>query len=272
MLFYPIIYFEFMKVFLSESINDYTTYTFNYAAYCIKESQDELPQIYAKGFLPYSNNIEILPEVYYLCRSLRVDTNRFQDSSENRRVDRKLTELDIQVRAIAKSDFDLEDAQFQNFCFKYAAERFSNNAMNASRLSYILNRPSASHLIEFTSKGKLVGYVWAVIEGTMLHYWYAFFDTQYLGVYPIGKWMMWRTIKWAKEEGLEHVYLGTCYGEKSLYKVRDFKGLAFFNGSIWDTDTKRLKQLCKTDQETRTSDLFKQESDPNAFLEGILND
>lgn len=259
-----------MKVFFSESSTDYSTYTFNYAAYCIKENQEELPQIYAKGFLPYSNNLEIEPEVYYFCRSLRVDLERFQDSSENRRVDRKLVDLDIQVRAIPKSTFDLENTQFQEFCFAYAMQRFSNNAMNAERLRYILNRPSASHLLEFTTNGKLVGYVWAVIEGDMLHYWYAFFDTEYLGKYPIGKWMMWRSIKWAKEEGLRYIYLGTCYGEKSLYKARDFKGLEFFNGSYWDTDVKRLKQLCKTDKESRSSDLFKQEPAPNIFLDNIL--
>ena len=261
-----------MKLFFSESINDYSTYTFNYAAYCIKEKQEELPQIYTKGFLPYSNNPHIEAEIYYFCRSLRVDTARFQDSSENRRVARKLLDLDIQVRAISKTDFDLKSPAFQDFCFAYAAERFSNNAMNTERLDYILNRPSASHLIEFTSKGELLGYVWAVIEGDMLHYWYAFFDTKYLGTYPVGKWMMWRTIKWAKEMDLRHVYLGTCYGEKSLYKVRDFKGLEFFDGSTWNTDMKRLKTLCKTDSAVRSSDLFKQEADPNAFLEQILKE
>lgn len=260
-----------MKIFLSESITDYNTYTFNYAAYCIKESQVELPDIYAKGFLPYSNNIEIEPEIYYLCRSLRVDLATFVDSSENRRVNRKMEDFDIQIRAIPKADFDLESSAFQQFCFKYAAERFSNNAMSQERLDYILNRPSATHVIEYTSKGELLGYIWAVIEGSMLHYWYAFFETKYLQSHPIGKWMMWRTIRWAKETGLSHIYLGTCYGTKSLYKVRDFKALEYFNGSFWSKDTKYLKQLCKTDAEERNADLFKQHENPNTFLQDILN-
>ena len=75
-----------MKIFRSESFVDYKTYTFNYATYCIKEDQSELPEIYAQGFLPYSNNINLQEETYYLARSLRVDLSAFKESSENRRV------------------------------------------------------------------------------------------------------------------------------------------------------------------------------------------
>ena len=56
------------------------------------------------------------------------------------------------------------------------------------------------------------------------------------------------------------VYLGTCYGEKSLYKVRDFKGLSYFDGNQWDNDVKTLKSKCKSDQEFIT-DEFKQDTD-----------
>ena len=52
----------------------------------------------------------------------------------------------------------------------------------------------------------------------------------------------------AKKIGKKYIYLGTCYGEKALYKVRDFKGIEFYDGNKWIKDNKILKDLCKSDQ------------------------
>jgi len=258
-----------MKIFFSESQNDYSTYTFSYAVYAVKEQAEELPAIYDKGFLPYTSNPQIEPEIYYLCRSLRVDLERFKDTSENRRVNRKVEELHVEMDVLAKADFDWEKDAFFDFCVSYAADRFSNNAMDAHRFRYIMKRESASHIFRFKTDDKLLGYVLAVVRGNMLHYWYALFDTDYMESHSIGKWMMWRVIHWAKEQGLAHVYLGTCYGRHSLYKVRDHKGLAFFDGKGWNENAKQLKQLCKTDSEARSSDLFKQSEEPNTWLKQL---
>ncbi|MGK0357470.1 MAG: arginine-tRNA-protein transferase, partial [Spirosomataceae bacterium] len=72
-----------MKIFLSENTVDYKSYTFNYAKYCVMESIDELTDVYENGFLPYSGDLRINKEIFYLARSLRVDIDRFKDSSEN---------------------------------------------------------------------------------------------------------------------------------------------------------------------------------------------
>ena len=50
-----------------------------------------------------------------------------------------------------------------------------------------------------------------------------------------------------KKLGKKYIYLGTCYGEKALYKVRDFKGIEFYDGNKWMKDNKILKDLCKSD-------------------------
>ena len=66
-----------MKIFFSENNVDYGTYTFNYAIYAQKESMAELTEIYDKGFLPYTGNINIESDLFYLARSLRVDLQNF---------------------------------------------------------------------------------------------------------------------------------------------------------------------------------------------------
>ncbi|MEM1123034.1 MAG: GNAT family N-acetyltransferase, partial [Bacteroidota bacterium] len=218
-----------MKIFFSENQPDYSTYTFNYAIYCIKESQNELPTIYNKGFLPYTGNLKIEADIFYLARSLRVNLAEFSDTSENRRINRKMEELAIEVKVHKKADFDTSAPTFFNFCLNYAADRFSGNAMTAKRLKYVLGKETGSHILSFHSNEKIMGYILAGIEGNAFQYWYAFFDQAYMRSHSLGKWMMWRTIHWAKDNGLAYVYLGTCYGKHSLYKVRDHKGLEFFD-------------------------------------------
>jgi len=247
-----------MKIFKSESFVDYSSYTFNYAIYCIKESQKEIPEIYEKGFLPYSNNTNLDQETYYLARSLRVEIKDFTPSSENRRVEKKIAPLRPDFNLIALEDFDINEIGFQNFCMDFATKRFSE-AISRERLNYILNTKSISHIFEFLLEDKKVGYVISIIENGTLHYWFAFFSLEYQE-YSLGKWIMQSVIQWAANNKLDYVYLGTCYGEKSLYKVRDFKGLSFFDGNKWNKDVKFLKIKCKTDSEFIHDD-FKQDSD-----------
>lgn len=248
-----------MHVFYSEYIRDYSHYTFGYAIYCRMDQRQEMPAIYDQGFLPYSANINLKDSIYYLCRSLRVQLQDYQSSSENRRTDRKLAPLNptmtiIPIEAIR------ENPEFQEFCLDYASVRFKHNAMNAERLSYIFHHPISSHVFVFQYGEKTLGYVLAGIEDSMLHYWFSFFDSDLMETYPVGKWMMWKVVDWAKENNLDHVYLGTCYGSNALYKVRDFKGLAFYDGAGWNKDMNLLKSWCKTDEDPVQKDRFKLEA------------
>ena len=244
-----------MKIFRSESLVDYRTYTFNYAVYCRQDEPVETDEIYRQGFLPYSNSLELSQPHHYLARSLRVVLDNFVPTSENRRIDKKMAELQPEITVWQKSDFDNNEA-FLKFCLDYAAVRF-DGTMPAERFDYIYNWDYLSHIFEFKGvDNNVLGYVFAVITDNILHYWFSFYDLQHSRL-GLGKWMMYKTISWAKENGLKEVYLGTCYGTKAMYKMRDFKGLEFFNGNEWTADMKQLKQKCKTDDNFVTDD-FKQ--------------
>lgn len=258
-----------MKIFLSENTVDYTTYTFNYAIYCVKESMGELSDIYEKGFLPYSADLRIEKDIFYLARSLRVDTERFEDSSENRRINRAVAPLGVELEVIPKDKFNLQDPNFKAFCERYINERIGDDNMSTERLDYILSREIGTHIFRFYNIEKELGYVFGVMNNDMLHYWFAFFDTEYMRSHSLGKWIMWRTIRWAADNNKKHVYLGTAYKNSALYKIRDHKGLAFYDGSGWNTDVNLLKNWCKTDEEPKPSDRFKTLELPNEFIDKL---
>jgi len=243
-----------MKIFRSESLVDYTTYTFNYAIYCRQDNADETTAVYRQGFLPYSNSLQLETPHHYLARSLRAELDKFTPTSENRRVEKKMAELAPRLEVIDKKDFR-RDKAFDKFCLDYAGVRFGG-AFTPERFQYVYNWKYFNKIFRFTSQnGDLLGYVFAVMNDEILHYWFSFYDLKHSRL-GLGKWMMYSVITWAKEKGLQEVYLGTCYGQKAMYKMRDFKGLSFFDGNAWNPDMKLLKAKCKSD-DSFTADDFK---------------
>ena len=246
-----------MRILFSEYQTDYASYTFSYAVYCQQEATHEVPDIYDQGFLPYTGDLSLAENYFYLARSLRVDLRRFASLSENRRVDRKIQPLAIEMNVIERTAFDVTDEAFVQFCQSYAEERFAGGSMSSARLSYVFRRNLITHVFRFTTPGKTYGYVLAVVAEGMLHYWFSFYDTNYMRSHSLGKWMMWKVIDWAQQQKLTYAYIGTCYRQKSLYKVRDHKGAEFFDGQGWNADVSFLKTLCQRDEEAKTTDMLK---------------
>src|ERR1700722_3281675 len=197
-----------MKVFFSEYDAVYASYTFSYAVYCIPETPDELTQVYQKGFLPYSGNPALPNAIFYLARSVRMELSRFTDCSENRRVDRKARRLGIDMVVRPKPSFCIDDERFLDFCLNYADARFAPGAMDKTRLQYVLNNEFLSHIFVFSHANRHLGYILSIVGEATMHYWFAFYDAALMRSVSLGKWMMWRAIHWAKEVGMENIYLG----------------------------------------------------------------
>lgn len=264
-----------MKTFRSEFINEYSTYTFSYADYAIMESAEDFKRIYASGYLPYSADLELKYPLFYLARSLRVDTNIFTDSSENRRIDRKAQIYTPKINKTGILKFNTDEERFFDFCYNYAKQRFSQGAISRERLKYIFNIGVATDIFEIKFHGFQfpVAYVLAVCNEDLLHFWFSFYDLELSEQFPLGKWVMWRLIKYAKDAGIPYIYLGTTYMTKSLYKVRDFNGLEFFDGSGWNNDIELLKKKIKNDDNSShiSNDEFKTMINKNEFISNLIS-
>lgn len=259
-----------MKFFLSEYRHDYSSYTFGYTIYAICESRGDLEFIYSNGFLPYTGNLEIKSDIFYKSRGIRIKLDNFSDTSENRRVQRKISPLPIIESVIPVEAFDhWED--FFDFAATYSNARIGDHKMPLERIKYICSRLYLTHIIQFTLDDKVIGYVLAVISDTFVHYWFSFYDTSFLEQsIPLGKWLMWKCIHLAKEMDKSYIYLGNGYKKSSLYKTRDFKGVQYFNGNLWSDDLKKLFLLVAQDEELKPLDQFKLEGDWNQQIESLF--
>ena len=261
-----------MKLFFSPCPPGYTTYTFPYGIYAIPQHNSELSELYNSSFLPYTGDTNLKYPVFYKARSLRVALEKFSDSSENRRIARKFDDMNFRIEELG-NEFQ-GDGEFKNFAIDYAEKRFKGGQMDAERLDYVLSRTYLTHVYRFLLNEKCVAYLLAVENKSIFHYWFCFFDLEIAAEMPLGKYLMWKGIHIAKDKGCSYVYLGTCYGNRSLYKARDFKGVEFHDGNFWSSDLNKLKLLCKTDEDVENhliADEFKLSEDPNKLVETILS-
>ena len=173
---------------------DYSTYTFPYCVYAVIEPDRrtaDLDEAYSRGFLPWTGNWRsgnnIFPHnVFYLARSVRLNCAKFADSSENRRLARKVDSLDVQlsVADLQENRSNIVDSLDVDFCTNYATLRFKDGGMSADRLHFVLAR--ATHIFSLRvganvtsnetalgiKSGDLLAYVVACVTEKSLHYWY----------------------------------------------------------------------------------------------------
>jgi arginyl-tRNA--protein-N-Asp/Glu arginylyltransferase len=255
-----------MKLVFSEARPDYAHYVFPYVIWAFPEPGETPADFFAAGFLPSTRALDR----FYLCRQVRVDLQRFQPSSENRRILRKGT--DIEARLVPREQFSLTP-EWRTFCQRYADARFKGGSMTDERLGSLFSSRVTSELLVFTDRTtrKDVGVVTLYREGNSLaFYYYAFYDLDYLAS-NLGMHMMTATVCRMAEEGVRHLYLGTCYSARALYKTQ-FAGTEFFNGYRWSGNIAELKHLLARQEGESKQHLLEEESYRAAYAEGGLEE
>lgn len=229
-----------MKVLCSEFNPDYGRYRYPYVVWALPEAGETPADLYGAGFHPASPELDR----FALCRHLRVALAAFRVSSENRRVLRKGTGLQIEV--ITRSAFSY-DREVRAGWLAFAADRFGAGVMTGERLDGLMRGRVVTHLMVCRDQavgGKAVGHVLLHLEPTrMAHYYYAFYDRDHSNR-NLGLFLMTSAVLHFQEAGFDYLYLGTCYSERALYKTQ-FVGIEFFNGLNWSSRLAELKFLVR---------------------------
>jgi hypothetical protein len=252
-----------VKLLFSEAQADYGRYLYPYVVWALPEDGEAPADIFNAGFLPSARGLE----QFYLCRHLRVDLAQFKPSSENRRILRKGEGLTMKL--VPRAEFELTPAR-QEFCLKYAEARYGAGVMPPERLELLFNSPLATHLLVFTDAvtGAEVGVVLLYLEEPRVAFYrYSFFDLNHPNR-SLGLFLMTTAVNYFQEQKFTHLYLGTCYSEKALYKTQ-FTGVEFFNGFRWSPNIDELKFALRRDP-TATSHLLETVAYRQEFYVGDL--
>jgi arginyl-tRNA--protein-N-Asp/Glu arginylyltransferase len=181
--------------------------------------------------------------VMHQTRSLRIDLSRFELSSENRRILKKIEDISFRTVAISLPDYTWEIGKLAKDFYDM---KFGPDIMSAQKIKEMLTLTDKSNfntLLTYAQAGKDIGYAICYESDSMLHYSYPFYD---LNNSPkdIGMGMMTRAILHAKDKGLKYIYLGSLQRPGDTYKLQ-FSGLEWFDGTIWAQDVDKAATLLK---------------------------
>jgi GNAT superfamily N-acetyltransferase len=222
-----------MRFIYSESTDNYSDYLFSYQVFLLKEGKDSLDEIYDKGFLP----VRSIKGLFYLTRSCRVNLSKFELSSENRRVLKKLAGTDLVVASMKEFSKKKAPVLTREYLTKAATRRIFSSSGNFN------------YVFSFSDKGIVA----TLMTSSLIHYAHQFYSNKGLGMA-----VMTSIVDYAKNSGKKYTYLGTCYGEGALYKTQ-FEGFEFFDGVGWSGDLEKLKYLVGSDNQLRRKHMLQNE-------------
>ena len=112
--------------------------------------------------------------------------------------------------------------------------------MSEERARGILASAHPLRAVRYERDGILAGYALEIVDDGLAHYWYSSYTPDYAGS-SVGMWLMLDAVRRAQKETRTYIYLGTAYGSKGRYKT-NFTPLEWWDGSVWNTDLKILKE------------------------------
>jgi len=173
-------------------------------------------------------------DIMHQTRSVRINLNKFEISSENRRIMRKGESIIIEKHSIPYSAYNWEIGKLaKDFYDKKANGSFSANKIK----ELITTADNFNTLYDFSKLGYAICYE----NSSILHYCYPFYDLNKSSK-DMGLIMMTKVIAEAKTLGLKYVYLGSLQRPNDTYKLQ-FSGIEWFDGKVWKSDLEEVKKI-----------------------------
>lgn len=173
-------------------------------------------------------------------RSVRVDLRKFELTSENRRILKKIEGLTLEIVTLPHPDYDWH---IHKLGYDFYTAKFGPKTFSANKIKELLTSPESNYIRLFVYKydGKPVGYCICAETNDWLHYGYPFYGLD-AEIPNLGIGMMTKAIVWAKDNGKKFVCLGSAQNPAAVYKLQ-FSGVEWFDEKIWTTDIAKLKTI-----------------------------
>ena len=212
-------------------------------------SEENINSLYNEGFLFTREGRGKM----YQTRSVRIDLSKFELSSENRRVLKKIEDLRLKIEDLPMKNYNWEIGKLAKDFYEI---KFGKGIFSANKIKELLTDKAKSNFNKLFVYSKISDFRFQVSDydsaeghcicydnGEILHYCYPFYNLNST-ILNLGIGMMLQAIIWAKENNKKYVYLGSAKDAKARYKLQ-FKGLEWFDGKEWKTNLEELKQQIK---------------------------
>ncbi len=199
-------------------------------------SAKNIEALYDKGYVFTRKGYGVMDQT----RSVRIDLSRFELSSENRRIIKKNEGLKIESAPLPYAPYDW---QIGKLAKDFYDTKFGEGTFSANKIKELLTDAAKSNfniLLKYT-KDNAQAYAICYESKNILHYSYPFYNLNN-ATKDLGMGMMVLAILYAQEHDKKYIYLGSAQRETDVYKLQ-FKGLQWFDGKNWSSDTEKLKTI-----------------------------
>lgn len=185
--------------------------------------------------------------VMHQTRSFRIDLDKFNPTSENRRILKKVANLNISSSSIPYNNYSYEIGKLAK---DFYTNKFGEGTMSAQKIKELLtdgNKTNFNSLLIFSEKTdtgpKILGYCIAFENDEIIHYSYPFYDLNN-SIKDLGLGMILLAMQSAKNSRKKYFYLGSLQRPTDTYKIQ-FDGAEWFDGQKWRTNTEEVKRILK---------------------------
>ena len=209
------------------------------------EKSDLIENLYNEGFVFTRKGKGVMQQT----RSIRIDLSKFELSSENRRILKKMEGISLSQDSLPLTNYDWSLGKLAK---DFYDAKFGPGTFSAQKAKELLSDGSKSNFNALLSysvsetaekPAQKIGYGICYIGGKIAHYSYPFYD---LAVAPkdMGLGMMTMMLRHFKESGLRYAYLGSLQRPTDTYKLQ-FKGIEWFDGDAkeWTSDLDTAKKI-----------------------------
>jgi len=177
-------------------------------------------------------------------RSVRIDLEAFELSSENKRILRKTEEFQMKLEDLPFTEYHWSIGKMAK---DFYDTKFGEKTFSANKVKELFTNPEQNNfncVFVYSIAASNVGYCIARKTKNILHYSYPFYNLSDEMNPNTGMGMMVRALTYAKEQGKKYFYLGSAQRPGDIYKMQ-FKGFEWFDGNTWQTDLTQLKNILK---------------------------
>jgi arginyl-tRNA--protein-N-Asp/Glu arginylyltransferase len=177
----------------------------------------------------------------YQTRVIRINLVNFSPNSENRRVLKKVEDLELNIESIPPENYTWHVHKLGK---EFYQQKFGSGQFSATKIRELVTDKEKSNfnkLYSYTSGNETVGYCICYENSNLLHYAYPFYNSQkFSNNYGMG--MMLLAILNSQTRKDKYIYLGSASRPEDKYKLQ-FSGLEWFDGKTWTDDIDGLKGL-----------------------------
>lgn len=195
--------------------------------------QTNISKMYDNGFVFTRIEKDLMQQT----RSIRIDLSKFELSSENKRILKKIEGIELKASEIPYEKYSWKIGKIGKDFYESRKADFS-----ANKIKELLTTSESNFnlLLNFSD----IGFAICYINEDIMHYSYPFYDINKT-VRDMGLGMMIKSIILAKEKNLKYIYLGSLQRVTDTYKLQ-FSGIEWFDGKKWNNDIEEVKKILNT--------------------------